>query len=362
MNVRIPVRHWLLGALVHAGCSASPPPAEPPPAVIALTRSGLVSFRMSPDGVLVQVPDSGTVESSGMVRILADAGIAFSLRARDVVVARADPATGKLSELGGSPYATGLQDPTGLALAPDGRFLYVSGNGGADPSACVAGFTVDASSGTLSPIPGTPLAISRSNCWSVASAPDGGFLYLSEGISSADGTAGNLLTFRVDPRTGALSQVGAAPDAVAPGPDLFPAHLATVQGGVVALFDSTDFGATGTLGVLLLDPPDGGSVGPPAAPTTPVSSDFLSELFATPDGRFVLLSSAGGGMAVYAIENGRALGTSFQPASPAFAGATFDPSGRFVLVADRLSDAVAVFALDAGTLVPVPGGPFLYRP
>ena len=64
-----------------------------------------------------------------------------------------DAGTGALSEVAGSPFAAGL-DPQSVTVDPTGRFAYVANRQSADVSA----YVIDAGTGALSEIAGSPFA------------------------------------------------------------------------------------------------------------------------------------------------------------------------------------------------------------
>lgn len=126
-----------------------------------------------------------------------------------------DPATGALSAVAGSPFATGTagtpgtgQVPIAIALDPAGRFAYTANRGtfsggGND----VTAFRVDAGTGALTVIdidPATPgiqniAAGNRPN--SVAVDATGRFVYVANNFSN------DVSAYRIDPSSGALTAI-----------------------------------------------------------------------------------------------------------------------------------------------------------
>jgi len=64
-----------------------------------------------------------------------------------------DASSGALTPLPGSPFAAGTFLAS-VAVDPSGRFAYVANNG----SNTISGYTIDASTGVLTPLPGSPFA------------------------------------------------------------------------------------------------------------------------------------------------------------------------------------------------------------
>jgi len=101
-----------------------------------------------------------------------------------------DSSTGALTPVPGSPFATG-KGPLGLATA--NNVLYVSNT----MDGTISGYTIDATSGVLAPIAGSPFAI---NAAALVTNPWGSLLYTS-------GVKG-LQVWSIDGGTGTLTQVG----------------------------------------------------------------------------------------------------------------------------------------------------------
>ena len=146
-------------------------------------------IRITPDGKFVVVANQGTSNVS-----------VFSL----------DSSTGVLTEVAGSPFATGQQpgpvatDPPTLAgTAPSAKFVFVGNTGGNSLSA----YTID-SSGALTPVAGTPIALgANGQPSSIAVDPAGKFIFVSVAPQEVAG-------FAVDANTGALTPVPGSPFSV----------------------------------------------------------------------------------------------------------------------------------------------------
>ncbi len=113
-----------------------------------------------------------------------------------------DPTSGALNGVTGSPFAFPSTDggrPTAAALSPAGNFLYVTSNNDSD----VAAYSIDASSGALTLVPGSPYFVTD-DCSSVTVAPSGNFLYLGGGATS-------FSVFEINTATGALTQLTMSP-------------------------------------------------------------------------------------------------------------------------------------------------------
>jgi 6-phosphogluconolactonase (cycloisomerase 2 family) len=102
-------------------------------------------------------------------------------------------ANGALTQAPGSPFATDAQ-AAGMSLSPDGKFLYITFQDNMTRESHVKGFAVDPAAGAFGAIAGATL----NNATSVNVDGSGKFAYVSQG---------QLVTYKIDPATGALTAV-----------------------------------------------------------------------------------------------------------------------------------------------------------
>ena len=107
-----------------------------------------------------------------------------------------DQTTGVLSPLSGSPFPL----PVSHYIATDqtGAYLYVT------LGASIVGYAIDATTGALTALPGFPVA-AGANAYSISVDPTNQFLYVTN-----DGAA-NITGFRLDASTGALTPMADSP-------------------------------------------------------------------------------------------------------------------------------------------------------
>ncbi len=114
-----------------------------------------------------------------------------------------DPNSGTLTPVSGSPYFAGSQ-PYGLKVDPSGKFLYVA----LSNAAGIAAFSVDSASGALTAIPGSPYMTAASQftqTYRLTIDPSGKFLY----AFNLNGRT--VSAFTIDPISGALSAISGSP-------------------------------------------------------------------------------------------------------------------------------------------------------
>jgi len=110
-----------------------------------------------------------------------------------------DATTGVLTQITGSPFTTG-NDPQGITTDPGGKFLFTANSAGNTVSV----FTIDGSSGALAPISGSPFATLASPA-ALAIDPAGQFLYVGE--NSANG----IEVFSINATSGAVTTISGSP-------------------------------------------------------------------------------------------------------------------------------------------------------
>lgn len=114
---------------------------------------------------------------------------------------------GVLSPVAGSPFATpapsslGFSQPATLMVVDQtNKFLYVSTSGG------IAAFSIDQSTGQLTPVAGSPFGAGMQSPWTEVITPNNMFLYV---LSSKN--SGVISGFSVDQTSGALTALAGSP-------------------------------------------------------------------------------------------------------------------------------------------------------
>ena len=117
-----------------------------------------------------------------------------------------NPNTGVLQQIAGSPFATqsGYPGPSHLAIDPSGRFLYVGLGGTVNANDLVAAFSIDPSTGALTPVSGSPFTAGNGS-FNVSVDQAGKYLYVANSFDN------DVSAFTIDPTTGALNSVSGSP-------------------------------------------------------------------------------------------------------------------------------------------------------
>lgn len=163
-----------------------------------------------------------------------------------------DRTSGVLSELPGDPIYLNIPrcfnpeipnpSPSATALDPAGKFLYVSIGGGDAfycPSRSIYAYSIDATSGVITQIPGSPFTAGITP-FSVAAEASGRFLFV------ANGSSNSVSAYSIDPDTGVLTEVAgspfptpAAPFFVVADPSAMYLYVGTAPGIVGFTIDQT---------------------------------------------------------------------------------------------------------------------------
>jgi len=164
----------------------------PPGNVLAYTIDSTGALTAAAGSPFPAVPGSATSTQPNQIVVDSTGKFVYVglLTTNQIAAFSIDSSTGGLTPVPGSPFATG-NGPLGLATA--NNVLYVSNT----MDGTISGYTIDATSGVLTPATGSPFAI---NAAALAANSTGGFLYTS-------GVKG-LQIWSIDLTTGALTAVG----------------------------------------------------------------------------------------------------------------------------------------------------------
>ena len=200
------------GALAHRSISATPFATGKGPTSIAIRPGGPLLIYVANHGgsndisafddSLAPVPGSPFPAGGSPLSLAFGAGGMFLYSANpdaahpSISGFSVDQTTGALSPLSGSPF----QLPVSHYMATDqsGSYLYITSG------ASIVGYAIDATTGALTALPGFPVAASA-NAYSITIDPTNQFLYVAN-----DGAA-DIAGFSLDASTGALTPMAGSP-------------------------------------------------------------------------------------------------------------------------------------------------------
>ncbi|MFN8152119.1 MAG: beta-propeller fold lactonase family protein [Solirubrobacterales bacterium] len=179
------------------------------------SASSAASFTASPSGALTAAPGSPFSTGAGpaAVAFTPDARFAYVASVTDDDIARFSVGDdSQLTSLGTTP--AGGNNPTGLTVSPDGSLLMVTDRDGTDTAPRVSVFRIDAASGGLTAVSGSPFNVGNFQPSAVAISPDGKFAYVSGRrgpLGPPASNANSALAVASIGSTGALTPIGGSP-------------------------------------------------------------------------------------------------------------------------------------------------------
>jgi 6-phosphogluconolactonase (cycloisomerase 2 family) len=272
-----------------------------------------------------------------------------------------DPATGALTPVAGSPFAAGAPGPEAIAVDSKGKFVYFLSNNS------VFAYAINGTSGVLTPVPGSPFAPSAPNLVTVSLAidPTSLFMYVTNN-SQVQGTS-SISAYRLDATTGALTPLLGSPFSAGTAEPLW---VSVDPSGAFLYVPSFDTALSGVIEAFAIAPGTGvlaplGTTLARQFPHAPVQLAISSgTTAATSRPQYVLVTNSGSNdVSAYTIDpaSGALAAVS---GSPFLAGTnptsvSTDVLGRFAYVTNSGSNDISAFSINpTGVLVPVTGSPF----
>lgn len=250
-----------------------------------------------------------------------------------------DAGTGALTPVAGSPFAT-ANAPEALAVTSSGKYLYVADYHDNTVTAFAVGPT-----GALTPVTGSPVVVGNDGPRALTILPNGKVLYLS--VSNE----GAVYSYAIDDTSGALTALSGSPLSAPGGP-----------GAVQLLLDAGDSTTNALASWVYTAPPADVSVGSYAL--DPVTGTFSTNY--TFEGGFLALPDFGvadpEGRIFYVVGRQTRTGNdqiqpvceeypcssgwnALFPTNGQITGAAVDPSGRFLYLTDTAGNALP-FVID----------------
>jgi len=264
-----------------------------------------------------------------------------------------DSDTGALTPVPKSPFAAG-DDPLSVVIDPSDSFAYVN-NVDDSPGGDVSGYTINATTGALTAMPGSPF-LSRSGAFALVIAPSGRFGYVSQ--------PGEVTTFSINPTTGIPTAIG-SPFAVEG--TSFESMVMAPSGKFIFL---PGFSNPGTVAAVKVNPTTGALSLVSGSPFA--GGDFPSSATVGPNGSILYVTNSGSEeIWTYSIAttgkltllNGVRTAGAFAPVSLITGSAAVAYTPKFAYVANQGSETVpstvsAYTIASSGHLSAVSGSPF----
>jgi 6-phosphogluconolactonase (cycloisomerase 2 family) len=235
--------------------------------------------------------------------------------------------------------------PSSVLVHPSGKYIYVAQQTGMK----VAGFAVDAISGRLAALPGSPFDPKVVSPFWMVTDPAGKYLYLAGRNSK------NIGAMTINAQTGALTVIKGSPF---PGGELPRSVAMAPSGQFVYMANINDDNVSG----YRIDPENGALTNIPGSPFA--AGDAPQFMAIHPNGKFAFLSTWNSrSILTYRVdEKTGALQrqSELHMAAKVYPfGVSIDSTGRHLYVMDWFGSVLGYTVdADSGALAPIPGSPF----
>jgi YVTN family beta-propeller protein len=250
---------------------------------------------------------------------------------------------------------TGAVDPQSIAVDPAGRFAYVASEGcGGGSGGYVSMYTINPTTGALTSV-GPPVPTNDEFTDAVTVDPFGKFAYVASSGDIWDIDDGSLLTYSINPTTGALTATtgGIVNTGVNGIPGLYNSVALDPSGKFAyapdgGAFPEGSFGGSPSVSMFGVDSTTGAltSIGVIAAGTGPDS------VTVDPAGKFAYVTNlSSNDVSIYTIDvtTGALASTGTIATGTAPLSIVVDPEGKFAYVANSGSNDVSMYTINATT-------------
>ncbi len=246
------------------------------------------------------------------------------------------------------PGTTGSEDclfSLGNALAPSGKFVYMSGGIGLPGRLC--GFAIDPNTLAWTPVtpPGAKPAAVGSNPRAVAIEPSGRFVYVA-----GDGGDGTISGFAIDQVTGVPTPLAGSPF---PTGGSLPVPVVIDRSGRFMYVGQSVGNFDGSIAVFAIDAVTGVLSHIPGSPFPNIANGGrIAALALSPDGRF--LFAGGSALETWAVNAVTGVPTRIAARDGYYYGLTVDPTGHYLFGVNDVDGLLRGFSIAAnGVLAPV---------
>ena len=251
---------------------------------------------------------------------------------------------------------SGAADPQSIAVDPAGKFAYVASEG-CDAAGYLSMYTINPTTGALASV-GPPVPTNDENTDYVTIDPSGKYAYVASSGNVWDIDSGSILTFTINPTTGALTSTtgGITATGINGTPGFFNSVAVDPSGkfayaGDGGAFPAGSFGGSANVSMYTIDSTTGAltSVGMIAA-EQPVS------VAVDPSGKFAYAANFNpNNVSMYTIDatTGTLASIGTIAAGTAPNSVAVDPAGKFAYVANwtgyKTNGSVSMYTIDTTT-------------
>lgn len=262
---------------------------------VANSQANTISiFSVAGDGTLnlngPPIPDGGTGPDAAVIDPSGKYLLVSNSFSNNISVFSIDSGSGALTPVTGSPFYAN-DTPGEILMLPAGNLVYVTNS----RIGTVTAFTFSSTTGVLTPVPRSPF-VSGAGASGLAVDSSGRFLYVANtsAVNPGSVSTGNISGFNIDATTGALSPISGSPftSAVGSGPS---AMVTDPKGRFVF---ATTAGASYSVWCFTIDPLTGQLTAAPGSPFS-VAAGNLFALIDTTGTFFYIGSQSANGIEAY---------------------------------------------------------------
>ena len=268
--------------------------------------------------------------------------------------------------LPGSPFATGAAGaPSGLAISPDGKYLYVANRGSGNGVGGLSAYSLQ--NGVPTALPGSPYATGTAGGpWNVAVSPDGEYLYVTND-GSGNGVGG-LSAYSL--RDGVPTELLGSPyETSSTGGPLGVAISPDGQYLYVTNDGNGNLKGVGGLSVYWLS--DGVPIAFSNSPYATGPRGSPLDMAISPNGKYLYVTNNGsshgvGGLSAYSLRDGEPIELQDSPYATGSAGGPWNlaisPDGKYLYLTNGGSingaGGLSVYSVKDGVPTELSGSPF----
>jgi DNA-binding beta-propeller fold protein YncE len=272
--------------------------------------------------------------------------------------------------LSGTPGPAGGSSPTAAVIDPSGKYLLVTISNPIDVFGYVSVFSIDAGSGALTPVAGSPFP-ANADPTEILITPSGKFVYVT------NPAIGAITAFTFSSSDGTLTQLPSSPILSLPGGGGGAFGLA-VDGGEQFLYVTNPSASNPPPNAATIGNISAFSIGPstasiPGALTPILGSPFTvasgigpSAITVDPGGKFVYATTTGSSSSIWCFAitptTGQLVAAAKSPFSLSAGGlfALIDPSGNYFYIGTQVGKGIAGYTNNPSTGLPtaIAGSPF----
>jgi 6-phosphogluconolactonase len=313
-----------------------------------------------------QTPVTENTSPTGLA-LLPSKKFLYAINARANTISIFNVATDGTLTLSGTPVPAGGSSPDAAVIDPSGKYLLVTNSlGNNNNQGSVSVFSIDAGSGALTPVAGSPFP-ANTNPTEILITPSGKFVYVT------NPNIGAITAFTFSSSDGSLTQLLSSPFFSLAGGGGGASGLA-VDGSERFLYVTNpsasnpppNVSTVGNISGFNIDPNTGALTPILGSPFTATAGTGPSAITVDPSGKFVYATTTGSSSSIWCFTidsvDGHLVAVTSSPFSLAAGGlfVLIDPQGNYLYIGTQAGNGITGYTYNPSTGAPtvIPGSPF----